>query len=93
MVHYYGAFSNRVRGTREKKDIPEFMLIAGKESNYGRTWRQLIWKIYEVDPLRCPECGGELTLVNIVTDKKQIRDILTGLQNHNRWIENTHSPP
>ncbi len=54
MVRYYGAYSNRVRGMRREDDIPEFMLVKGEESSYGRTWRQLVWKIYEVDPLKCP---------------------------------------
>ncbi len=93
MVRYYGAYSNRARGMREEKDIPEFMLVDGEESSYGRTWRELIWKIYEVDPLKCPECGGELALVNIVTDKKEINVILSRLGSQRGQLERTHPPP
>ena len=39
------------------------MLVEDDEPSYGKSWRHLIWKIYEVDPLRCPECGGELELI------------------------------
>ncbi len=92
-VRYYGVYSNRVRGMQREDDIPEFMLVKGEESSYGRTWRQLVWKIYEVDPLKCPHCGEELALVNIVTDKKEISLILSRLESQRGQLEKTHVPP
>jgi len=67
MVRYYGVYSNRSRGGRKTEEVPEFMLVEDDEPSYGKSWRHLIWKIYEIDPLRCPECGGELELINIVS--------------------------
>ena len=63
-VRYYGVYSNKGRGMRKTQQIPEFMLVEDDESSYGKSWRHMIWKIYEVDPLRCPECRGELELIN-----------------------------
>ena len=92
MVRYYGQYSNRMRGDRKTEAVPEFMLVKGEESSYGKTWRQLIWKIYEVDPLRCSECGEQLELINIVTDKKQISLILSRLESQKAESE-PHAPP
>ena len=93
MVRYYGIYSNRSRGNRKTETVPEFMLVKGEESSYGKTWRQLIWKIYEVDPLKCPACGGELALLNIVTDKKEINIILSRLESQREQSERIHAPP
>ncbi|MGQ9853611.1 MAG: hypothetical protein ACUVTG_09445 [Candidatus Oleimicrobiaceae bacterium] len=30
------------------------------------SWAALIRKVYEVDPLRCPECGGEMKVVSFI---------------------------
>ena len=81
------------RGMRKTQKVPEFMLVEDDEPSYGRTWRQLIWKIYEVDPMKCPECGGEMALVNIVTDKKEISVILSRLESQREQSERTHPPP
>ena len=32
------------------------------------TWAKLIAKIYEVDPLVCPQCGGEMKVVAVIMD-------------------------
>ena len=92
-VRYYGIYSNKNRGMRKTQKVPEFMLVEDDEPSYGRTWRQLIWKIYEVDPMKCPECGGELALVNIVTDKKEITVILSRMESQREQLERTHAPP
>ena len=31
-----------------------------------RSWAALIKKVYEVDPLRCPECGGEMKIISFI---------------------------
>ena len=41
-----------------------------------RSWARLIARIYEVDPLTCPRCGHELTVVAALTDPRVIDRIL-----------------
>ena len=54
------------------------------------TWAMLIKMIFEVDPLVCPECGGEMKIISIIDrhQKDVVHDILecVGL-----WHES--SPP
>ena len=33
-----------------------------------RSWAQLIKRIYEVDPLVCPSCGGEMKVIAFIID-------------------------
>jgi hypothetical protein len=41
-----------------------------------RTWRECIKKIWEVDPLECPNCGGEMKIISFITEAPVIRQIL-----------------
>lgn len=31
-------------------------------------WARLIARIYEVSPLACPDCGGEMRILAVLTD-------------------------
>jgi Putative transposase len=39
-------------------------------------WALLLARIYEVFPLRCPRCGGEVRIIAFITDPTTVRDIL-----------------
>jgi len=45
----------------------------------SKTWRDCIKKIYEVDPLSCPNCGGEMRIISFITEHPVIREILEHL--------------
>jgi hypothetical protein len=40
-------------------------------------WRECINKIWEVDPLTCPGCTGELHIISFIYKKTVIKEILT----------------
>ncbi len=42
-------------------------------------WALLLARIYEVFPLLCPRCGGEMRIIAFLTDGDAIRDILSHL--------------
>lgn len=42
----------------------------------SKTCRDCINKIYEVDPLFCPRCGGEMKIISFITEAPVIRKIL-----------------
>jgi hypothetical protein len=41
----------------------------------SKTWRQLIHKVWEVDPLVCPRCGAEMKIIVLIDDPAVIRRI------------------
>jgi hypothetical protein len=55
------------------------------------TWRNCIMKIYEIDPLECPRCGGEMHIVSFIHQSPVIRKILGHL---GLWDEDhSRGPP
>ena len=95
MVRYYGFYSSKARGIRHKHGIyrpgdePEIEITSDIEvidvSEYkplripSKTWRECIKKIWDQDPLCCPNCGGTMRLISFITESKIIRKILKHL--------------
>ena len=76
----------------EKKDSEDFTIL--DVSDYdpppvcvqrtgrhvpSKTWRELIKKVWEVDPLTCPRCGSEMRIISLIQDPDVIRQILKHL--------------
>ncbi|MBA4367465.1 MAG: hypothetical protein C0403_07485 [Desulfobacterium sp.] len=63
-VRYYGYYSNKCRGMRKKADndsaIPAINHPELSPKKCRKNWVRLIQKIFEVDPLVCPKCQGEM---------------------------------
>ena len=77
-VRYLGYYSNVTRGRLKKEDDEPVTYII-KDDNTGglnRSWARLIQKIYEVDPLVCPRCGGEMRIIAFIEDYKIVKKIL-----------------
>ena len=47
-----------------------------KRSPAHYLWAVLIARIFEVFPLLCPKCGGQVRLIALITEGSQIRKIL-----------------
>ena len=94
MARYYGFYSNRSRGERNKADLsgtedqpspscPQATVLG--VSDYkprripSRTWRELIKKIWEVDPLSCPRCHHEMKIISLINEAEVIERILRHL--------------
>jgi hypothetical protein len=45
----------------------------------SKTWRELIKKIWEVDPLSCPRCGCEMKIIGLIHEPGAIERILRHL--------------
>ena len=69
-VRYYGWYSNKSRGMRKKTaaddTIPTIMSNDMSGSVAKQNWARLIQKIYEVDPLVCPKCQGQMKIISII---------------------------
>jgi hypothetical protein len=87
LVRYYGWYSNRSRGIRrqaEASEPPEVLIDEAPVDPACRraaraAWARLIQKVYEVDPLLCPHCGGEMRLMARIEDPPIIEKILKHL--------------
>jgi len=76
----------------EKKDSVDFTIL--NVSDYdpphvpSKTWRELIMKVWDVDPLICPRCGSEMRIISLIQDPDVIRQILKHL---GLWKQDTGS--
>ena len=50
----------------------------------------MIQKVYEVDPLICPKCRGEMRIIAFIEDEAVIKKILKHL---GLWKTRNHDPP
>jgi len=46
----------------------------------SKGWAEMIRKVYEVDPLLCPQCGGEMKVISFIKDHKVIDKIIVHLK-------------
>jgi len=94
MVRYYGHYSNVSRGKRkkQKKDelIPTILEPNGVSKQSRKNWARLIQKIYEVDPLICPKCSGQMKVISVIEDEEVIKKILKHLK---LWDQKARPPP
>ncbi|MBC8421353.1 MAG: transposase [Actinobacteria bacterium] len=77
-VRYLGYYSNVTRGRLKKEDgEPEFHIIEDEcPGKLNRSWARLIQKVYEVDPLTCSRCGGQMRIIAFIEDYKIVKKIL-----------------
>ncbi|MDX2438075.1 MAG: transposase [Acidobacteriota bacterium] len=96
LIRFYGWYSNvsrgkrRLRGEAAGSACPsgEGQAPSGRaKKDQGpdtralrRSWAQLIKRIYEIDPLVCPSCGGEMKVVAFIIDHAVVDKILTNLK-------------
>jgi ribosomal protein S27E len=94
MVRYYGYYSNKSRGMRKgadkEDDMPALINSDLSAAQFRRNWARLIQKVYEVDPLICPKCQGEMRVISIIEDQAIIKKIL---QHLGIWETRSHDPP
>ena len=67
LIRYYGWYSNKSRGMRKKTEVAASEEPLAEETTTSRSsqaWAMLIKRVYEVDPLSCPECGGQMKVVS-----------------------------
>jgi hypothetical protein len=46
----------------------------------SKGWAEMIRKVYEVDPLCCPTCGGRMRIVSFIEKPKTIDRIIRHLK-------------
>lgn len=89
MTRYYGWYANRPRGVRRKlaadSQVSEAPIVFAEREDLSlrearRRWAELLRKVFEVDPLKCPGCGGEMRIISFITQQNLIDQILGHIQ-------------
>ena len=60
---------------------------------HRRRWAELIRRVYEVDPLVCPRCGGEMRVIGFITQPALIDRILDHLRKRDKILRPPRPPP
>ena len=82
-VRYYGLYGNAHRGKvrKAKPDKHLFILINEERMQIPRRgWAEIRRKVFEVDPLVCPQCGGTMKVVAFITDFPVVDRIINHLK-------------
>jgi len=82
-VRYYGLYGNAHRGKVRKAQMDKHPSIIVEEENPRvprRGWAEMIRKVYEVDPLVCPQCGGQMKVIAFITDYAVVDRIINHLK-------------
>jgi hypothetical protein len=82
MVRYYGLYANAHRGKVRKASLAPSPLRIVEEPRRlpAKGWAAMIRKVYEVDPLICPKCGGRMKVVSILTEPAVVDRIIQHLK-------------
>jgi len=46
----------------------------------SKGWAEMIRKVYEVDPMVCPKCGGMMKVISFLTDYAVVDRIINNLK-------------
>jgi hypothetical protein len=99
-IRYLGHYSNVSRGRRKKgkdqqisepRPLPNDGLSDAQRRARRKAWARLIKRVFEIDPLVCLNCGGEMRIVSVILEHKVIKKILGHLAR--KGIEPGRGPP
>jgi len=82
-VRYYGLYANPHRGKVRKASVSPFVLRMAKEEAKpipSKGWAEMIHKVYEIDPMVCPKCGGLMKVVAFITEYAVVDRIIDHLK-------------
>jgi hypothetical protein len=77
ITRYYGWYSCRARGER-KKLVPQQTTEDHHELTHepSSAWARCIKQIYEIDPLECPKCKSQMSILAFIHDPLEIKNIM-----------------
>ncbi len=77
--NWYG-FVTTERPDEEKDDEAVTVTQAARR----KAWARLLAKVYEIDVLQCPQCGGRMAVIAVIQDPEYIRKIIFCMENQSR---------
>jgi hypothetical protein len=88
LIRYSGWYSNKERGIRGIEPEEEKPKEVEEETTFNQArrqqWAMLIQRVYEVDPMICPRCGGQMVVISFIPPpmEKVIDKILKHCASH-----------
>ncbi len=82
-MRYFGLYANAHRGKVRKgqSDKHPFIIIEEESQRVPRRgWAEMIRKVYEVDPLLCPQCQSRMCIIAFLTDCAVVDKIINHLK-------------
>jgi hypothetical protein len=82
-VRYYGLYANAHRGKVRKASLTDYPLSIVEDELRpipSKGWAEMIRKVYQVDPMVCPECGGQMKVIAFLTDYAVVDRIIDHLK-------------
>jgi hypothetical protein len=82
-VRYYGLYANAHRGKVKKASLVPVapgMIEEEPRRLSSKGWAEMIRKVYEVDPMLCPKCGGRMRIIAFLTDYSVVDRIINHLK-------------
>jgi hypothetical protein len=81
-VRYYGLYANAHRGKVKKASLEAFPLRMVQELRRlpAKGWAEMILKVYELDPMACPQCGTTMRVIAFLTDYAVVDRIIDHLK-------------
>ena len=92
LVRYFGWYSYRRRGLRAKEASSDEVKIdrrlvdearsaaKGQSSGKASSWAALVNRVFEVDPLECPQCGSRMKIISFI--ERCQRDVVEKILRH-----------
>ena len=83
MVRYCGLYVNAHRGKVRKANMEASPLRIVEDALRrlpSKGWAEMIWKVYEVNPMLCPRCGGRMKVIAFLTDHVVVDRIIDHLK-------------
>jgi hypothetical protein len=81
-VRYYGLYANAHREKVKKASLGPFPLrmVEDLRPFPSKGWAEMIRKAYEVDPMVCPQRGGQMKVIAFLTDYAVVDRIISHLK-------------
>ncbi len=104
LQRYYGWYASRARGRRrqaahgDEGSATEVPCVRGDQRPAAvraarRRWAELLRRLFEVEPLRCPRCGDAMRIVAFITVPLHVDRILAHLRRPAAPQRRPRAPP
>jgi len=102
LIRNWGYYANASRAKRRRESGIE---NSTEDNQHGQdssdahrqrrlSWAKMIQKVYEIDPLLCSFCGGEVKILSLITKPKTVKKTLDAMDLPSQKPEPlAHSPP
>ena len=90
-TRYFGCYSARTRGKKRQLEeaanqdqgsaipMPPFPEDQEPKTKPSKTWAACMKRVFEIDPLICPKCGGQMKIKAFITESKEITRLCNNL--------------